>query len=335
MRFLRSAAGTVFLWLLGTVLLAATALPWVYRGGKYLAAKTRNEDFPSLLEWLGKHAGSAELDRFFSRTLLVSALVLLPCMVFRLRRLKKSEIQFPATTKVVVTWKWRIAQLLTGLVLAAGILWLLGVVLENLGAYNTVTAHLKASTLLNKAILPAIGAPLVEEFLFRGLLLGVWLRIAKPITACLIVSLLFACLHFMSPPPWAHIGDPTSSTAGFHLLGAIVENFTNPRFIVTELATLFTIGLILAYTRIRTGALWFPIGLHAGWILAFAVFKLLHGNADSPLRPLWIGPDLRSGLAPLLALALTAVACKFALKYVTPRQAPGPSATKVEPQATL
>ena len=84
---------------------------------------------------------------------------------------------------------------------------------------------------------------------------------------------------------------------------------------MTEFATLFAVGMILAWARLRTGALWFSIGLHAGWVLAFKTFNLLYvAVVPHPLRPWGIGESLKSGLLPLLTLALTALVCQFALR---------------------
>jgi membrane protease YdiL (CAAX protease family) len=119
----------------------------------------------------------------------------------------------------------------------------------------------------------------------------------------------------MQPPPGTEIANPAAATAGFQLLGLILKNFSNPQFIAAEFLVLFSIGLILGATRLRTGALWFPIGLHAGWIFAFKGFNLLHKSVDAnPLHPLWIGDSLKSGLLPLLTLLVTAVLCHFLLR---------------------
>ena len=59
------------------------------------------------------------------------------------------------------------------------------------------------------------------------------------------------------------------------LLGKILLHFTEPMFFITDFATLLAIGLILAWAVLRTGALWFSIGLHAGWIMSFKAFNIL------------------------------------------------------------
>jgi membrane protease YdiL (CAAX protease family) len=78
---------------------------------------------------------------------------------------------------------------------------------------------------------------------------------------------------------------------------------------------LFVVGWILAWARLRTGALWFSIGLHAGWVFAFKGFNMLYQAVEPhPLRPWGIGESLKSGMLPLLMLALTALVCRYALK---------------------
>ena len=76
--------------------------------------------------------------------------------------------------------------------------------------------------------------------------------------------------------------------------------------------------MILARARLRTGALWFSIGLHAGWIAAFKGFNMLHRAVPvHELRPWGVGDSLRSGLLPMLALGVTAVVCHFVLQAIS------------------
>jgi len=211
-------------------------------------------------------------------------------------------------------WKTRILHLVSAIILAAGLLWLLGLTLQAVGAFAADPEPPSFSKVISKSLTPALFGAVIEEWLFRGLLLGVWLRIAKPGKAVLGVSLIFAFVHFLQPPAGLEIRGPTAPLAGFELLGLVLGNFLRPQFIAAEFAVLFTVGLILGATRLRTGSLWFPIGLHAGWIFAFKSFNMLHDNAPFALRPLWIGESLRSGLLPLATLLVTAVICHFTLR---------------------
>lgn len=314
MRFLKTEAGTIILWITGVIALAAGLFPWIYAGGKNLAARAVAEDLPAVFESIGRSAGKAGIDTYFSRSLYAAVLLLLPVLILRLRAMRRADPASAPEKTPPLPWKTRITHLLTAIVIAGGLLWLLGTTLELAGAFRPDNDAPAISKVLKKSLMPAIFAAIIEEWLFRGLLLGIWLRIAKPATALLSVSFIFAFVHFLQPPEGSVLADPAAPFAGFQLLGLILGHFGDPLFIAAEFIVLFTIGLILGATRLRTGSLWFPIGLHAGWIAAFKGFNLLHDEVQSPLRPLWIGETLRSGLLPLLTLILTAVLCHFLLK---------------------
>jgi len=322
-RFLQSEIGAAVLWVLGALLMAAVLAPWVYQGGKSLAAQGEAGALPGLLEGLAASCGRAEIDRFFDRCLLFSALVLLPLLLKRIRLLR-ADAGLPTHQLARFSWPSVAAQIAIGCVIAGGILWSTGFLLDAAGAYAPKLHPPALGKLLPKIIIPAVAAPLVEEWVFRGILLGLWLRFSKPASACVGTSLVFAFLHFLKPPDGAVIADPTHVLAGFELLGKILLHFTNPLFFVTDFATLFVVGLILAWARVRTGALWFSIGLHAGWVAAFKGFNLLYQGVDGHyLRPWGVGESLRSGVLPLLALVLTAIICHFALKRFSKSECSG------------
>jgi membrane protease YdiL (CAAX protease family) len=314
-RFFQSEAGAAVMWVLSALVLAAFITPWIYEAGKDLAAAAAEAgNVSAFVEWLGAAAGRAKFGRFFSRALVFSALVLLPVLFWRIRTIRASTgaVGMPLER---VSWSVALAQVGVGFLIAAGFLWGLGMIIEGLGAYVVKANPPATGSFLKRTMIPAVIVPLLEEWLFRGLILGLWLRFTKPMVACLGTSLFFAFIHFLNPPEGSVIADPTAAFAGFELLGKILLHFGNPQFFVTDFATLFGIGMILAWARLRTGALWFSIGLHAGWIAAFKGFNLLHQTvAGHPLRPWGVGADLRSGVLPLVTLALTAGFCHFVLK---------------------
>ena len=313
-RFFQSEVGAALLWVLCSLLLAELLTPWLYQGGKWLAATAELRELPTLVESLAGSCGRAEIGRFFDRALLFSALVLLPVLLRRIKRMRCGPLP---TAAELTHYPWRSVawQLLAGCVIAGGLLWAMGAILDAAGAYHPKGKPLEAGKLLSKVVIPAVAAPLIEEWLFRGLLLGLWLRFAKPAAACIGTSLVFAFLHFLNPPEGAVIADPAHALAGFELLGKILLHFSNPLFFVTDFATLFVVGLILAWARVRTGALWFSIGLHAGWVAALKGYNLLYRAVDGHfLSPWGVGESLRAGLLPLLTLGVTAIVCHFVLK---------------------
>ncbi len=316
-RFLTSEIGAAVLWVAISLLLAAVLAPWLYQGGKWLASVADKQGLPGLIEWFAASCGRAKIDRFYDRSLLLSALLLLPVLYRRVKHLRRhASNPGPAGTGVSGTMP-AVFQVAIGCMLAGGLLWALCLFVEWTGAITDKPSSPGAGKFISKVLLPAVGASVVEEWLFRGVLLGLWLRFTRPAAACLGSALIFAFLHFLTPPPGTVIADPTHPFAGFELLGGVLLNYMDPRFFIADFVSLAVVGLILAWARLRTGALWFSIGLHAGWIISFKTCGLLFRKVDDhPLRPWGLGEDLRSGLLPLLTLIITAGVCHFVMKWM-------------------
>jgi len=107
------------------------------------------------------------------------------------------------------------------------------------GVYSPGTLQLHGAEILKNALLWAVAviiAAIYEEFLYRGYLqftltsgIGFW-------PAALATSALMGAVHALNP--------------GWTVLG---------------LVTVFGFGLIACFLLRRTGDLWMPLGLHAGW----------------------------------------------------------------------
>jgi membrane protease YdiL (CAAX protease family) len=314
-RFLQSGIGAAVLWVIASLGMAAAISPWLYQAGKSLAAQAAAHELAAIWEWLGASCGRAKFGRFFDRSLLLSALVLLPLLLRRIRILHRADA-VPLEARAHHCWRTAVVQALAGCLIAGGLLWGMGMLLELAGAYVPKAVAHAPGKLWSKILMPALAAAVVEEWLFRGVLLGLWLRFTRPLAAAFGTSLWFAILHFLKPPSGTVIADPAHPLAGFDLLGKILLHFADPRFFVTDFATLTLVGMILALARLRTGALWFSIGLHAGWIAAFKAFNMWYKSVPGhPLQPWGVGESLRSGLLPLATLAVTALVCHFALRY--------------------
>ena len=108
--------------------------------------------------------------------------------------------------------------------------------------------HRDAATVALFVVGAVILAPLVEELLFRGVLLRALLRKFDPPVAVLVSALVFALVHY--------IGDP-------HTL--------------PFLPALAGLGAVLAVTAVRTGDLSASIFIHAGFNLTTTVLFLASG----------------------------------------------------------
>lgn len=354
MRIVRSDASKLILYLVSCFLLAALMTPWLYNAGTLLGEMTKEKSFGRLIDYVGEHARNAELPKFFKRCLLLASLLLLPPLIFALRLRNNpaplsespwaaylpSHIVVPSGGQPLQNSRWGPLQLLTGFLLAAGLLCGTGWLLVSMGWFS-LKDPVPWSIALQKAVGPSISASLLEEILFRGVFLGICLRTFRPATAIILVSLLFSALHFLQPPnniavftqgepipEGAIYIDPQDSSSGFLLLQAILMRFQNFELVLFEFISLTAIGLILAYARYATASLWLPIGLHSGWIFSYVSFQKISiplPQADDSLRFL-VGSDLKEGLIPLGTLALTALLVILFVRIFPPRViAPAPT----------
>lgn len=348
-RLFHSDATKIVAYLISCFLLTALMAPWVYNAGMFLAEFTEAGTENSAMDWLGTKAREAEFPRFFKRTLMASAVLLLIPLLFSLRlsnrppSLKDSPWSLYLPAHAIATpggqalrnprFGW--LQLITGFLLAAGLLFAMGLVLLSLGWFHW-EANIDWVKDIKKSIPAAISASLIEEFLIRGALLGVFLRTFRPFWAITTLAILFAAVHFLQPTDnlaiFEHNGpipdgmvliDPESSLAGFELLRLIGLRFLEPLPLLYEFTTLTVIGLILGYARYATSSLWLPIGLHAGWIFSFKLFNRVtdRGDLDSKLD-LFVGRDLKEGLIPLATLAITAILVALYTRLLRPPPQP-------------
>lgn len=334
-RALTSDVTKLVLYLVGCFLLAALITPWLYNAGQVLGDISRDGTGIGLVDYVGKHARKADFPVFFKRSLLIAALLLVIPLLFALRLRNRPaplhdspwSVYLPSRAVARIEGqplrcpKSGPLQLLLGILLAGGLLFGMGGLLLSLGWF-TLEEPVNWAKAWKKSLGPAISASLLEEIIFRGVLLGICLRTFRPSVAIVVLSLIFAGLHFLQPPDdvavfvrdapvptGARYIDPESSTAGFQLLGAIALRFQSFDLVLFEFTSLLVVGLILGYARHATASLWLPIGLHSGWIFAYTFFGRIadrREDLDANLHYL-IGSDLKEGFLPLVTLGLTGV----------------------------
>jgi membrane protease YdiL (CAAX protease family) len=152
---------------------------------------------------------------------------------------------------------------------------------------------------------------LIEEAFFRGIVLGVLLRTGRKYMPILVVSAVFAAIHFFKAP------ERTSAVVTWSSgLNSIVHAFGrigDPITLTFAFATLFLIGCILADARVLTRSLWLSVGLHAGWIFGSGTFGLLARRQTFALP--WLGKNLLVGIIPLGVATFTWIIMRTWLKY--------------------
>ncbi|WP_395750608.1 type II CAAX prenyl endopeptidase Rce1 family protein [Prosthecobacter sp.] len=279
--------------MLGGALLSAPLFHLGKAAHGWLSASSWHE--AGMVKWLLSEIERAQFTRYFNRAVLVCALLFIwPFM--RWVRLERSLL--PAWQPLGTGLReWA-----TGFFLASGLLLVLGFIFLQLGAYQLRpdARWLK----LGEPITAALGAGIVEEFFFRGLLLGLLLRTMAESKALVSLTFVFALVHFLKPPEGWQISDADVTwSSGFLVLKQIAAGFGDVHFLLAEFATLFAVGWVLAKMRMQTGALWAGIGLHGGWVFGLKYFSALTLYTGSWLP--WIGANLKVGLAPLFTVLLT------------------------------
>jgi membrane protease YdiL (CAAX protease family) len=333
-----SSQGDVFkvlLYVAGTLVLGAAIAPWIYNIGMGLAEVTAEKETNGFVEWIGRAAERSKdnFGRFFDRAVLLSALVLLfPLLAWlKLGRGGERYRDTPWSLRLpdsVVSGRGQPlrrnphggAEMIFGFVLAGGILMISGWILVKAGFFlwrdaaestqgvaNPIVSEIDWGGALRKGLITALVVSILEEVLFRGVLLGIFLRAMRPAMAIVTLSFLFAFVHFLEPPAGAAVADPEAGNAGFELLGQILSRFADPLSMVGSFSILVAVGVVLGVARYRTASLWLPIGLHAGWVLALTVFKAATWPVfELPDAARWfVGMTLLEGVLPLVMVILT------------------------------
>lgn len=133
------------------------------------------------------------------------------------------------------------------------------------------TTALIASAALKGAFAGLLIA-LIEETFMRGAMYSVIERESGVRYALLLPAILYAAVHFMDGKLRIPAAD-MDFIGGLRMAAHILERFVDPLEILDSFLALFALGLLLALTRLRTGAIAGAIGLHAGGVCVIAILR--------------------------------------------------------------
>ena len=308
--FFKNELTRLFLFVVLCLILAAIFTPYVYAWGKEFSSGDTGD---GIMGSIKKSMARADLARYFNRALMGVAIILLYPFIRTLKSdNNRVDIKSPLSTRINPRFQgWK--DMFMGFIYAMGYMCIFIMVVYKLG-WVKLDADASIGKTLTKAIAPAVGASLVEEWLFRGVLFALLLRSLSTRATIIGLSFFFALVHFLEPYEGSpDIVDGGASDAGFQLLAQIGERFLHPEDFIGIFLTLFVVGVVLAYARAKTGYLWMSIGLHAGWVFTLRMFNGLTDNTGIA-NPVLYGENIREGLFPLLIVCLTGVAVWFYLR---------------------
>jgi len=273
------------------VIVGALVAPLLFWSAQSLAA---HGVFPFLAKY--------DFETFFHRaTLIAAALLLWPF-------LRISHVRSMADLGLAPNSRWG-RDLCVGAVLAAIPLLCCGALLIAFHVYSL--RHIFAWSRFGKVFAASITVPFIEEAFFRGIVLGVLLRTGRKYMPILVVSALFAAVHFLKAPE--RTSAVVTWSSGLNSIAHAFGRFGDPMMLVSAFATLFLIGCVLADARVLTRSLWLSIGLHAGWILGSGTFSLLARRQALALP--WLGKNLLVGIIPLGVATFTWIIMRTWLKH--------------------
>jgi membrane protease YdiL (CAAX protease family) len=258
-------------------------------------------------------AGIAEFPfhRYFSRTAQICMLVCLVPLAFKLRIFRWENLGLQTNRQ----WSLDLGTAFLAALLPAVVLTVFYISQDIFRPRKDLPF-----TPLLRIVMTAGVVATLEEFLFRGVFLGLAIRSMGALKGSILVSLVFAFVHFLKPGKAAV--DEVTWASGFGQVAAIFSNLPPPAILGFGFLSLLAAGLLLAWVTLRTRSLWAAIGLHAGWILGqqglnwFAKFRAKPPEEFLP----WVGPNVVSGVVPtgilpLLALVITGILIGLYFKY--------------------
>ena len=208
--------------------------------------------------------------RLFDRVALVVAVVGLWPLLRGLGSRSWRDLGFPCTRR---WWQHTLAGLGFGIAsfLASGVL------LIALGARRLDTDLSAADVMLQllKFIGIGIAVALVEETLFRGGLQNALQRAFGTAAALIVASSVYSAVHFLKPKGAAVSPEAVTWLSGVDYLGRVLRHSMDAPGVAVGFVTLFLVGLTLGWAFAKTRALYFSMGLHAGWVMTLKTFALL------------------------------------------------------------
>lgn len=289
-------SGCFLVYATGIILIAAIVSPWVY----WTVQASAKTVFPAILEKL-------EFHRVYNRVILVVAVAgiwpMWRCLaVVSIRQV--GWVRHPA-------W-WR--HLATGFVVGIGsfssvVIWALAT------GDDVITVNWSSAAMLmavGKYMVVGCVVAVIEETYFRGgIQRTLQLAGGNVVLALILTSALYSGVHFMKMD-WSK---PVTWRSGFEYTAAVVsrpfqgqtvdvpEQTERPRLrarnkqpkndarqnhVAIGFFTLFLAGCVMGVAFLRTGMLYLPVGLHAGWVLTNELCRWsTKGQGFAQIRDRW------------------------------------------------
>ncbi|MEO5713336.1 MAG: CPBP family intramembrane glutamic endopeptidase [Luteolibacter sp.] len=325
----------VWLYAAASVVLGAWMTPLIYNMGKALAEVASVKFTNGPVDWLAGVCRTTSFPGFFTGSLIFAAVLLFLPFVECLRggRAREGSAKRPWRIRLPEGARQResgqrllkgyspLRLVLNGFMVVTGLFLLIGGVLIVAGVFEWRSPEGGFLKMAMRAALWAFGLAALQELLFRGIAMGIFLRAMGPAKALGMSAVFFALVLFLKPGAGLSVADPDGSGTGFEMLHKILAGFFQLRVMLGSFLPLLALGSVLAFARWRTASLWLPIGLNAGWIFVNTIMAAITVSTSAPDSMMWVisGAALRQGLVPVAGILIAGIL----IDYLT---APDPDA---------
>ncbi len=324
----------VWLYAATSAVLGAWMTPFIYNMGKALAEVASVKQTNGPVDWLAGVCRTTSFPEFFTASMIFAAMLLFLPFIEWLRggraregsgkqvwgiRLPEGARQRESGQRLLKGYSpLRLG--LNGFMVVTGLFLLIGGVLIVAGVFEWRSPEGGFLKMAMRAALWAFGLAALQELLFRGIAMGIFLRVMGPAKALGMSAVFFALVLFLKPGAGLSVADADGSGTGFELLGKVLAGFTQLRTVLGSFLPLLALGSVLAFARWRTASLWLPIGLNAGWIFVNTIMGAITISTSPPGSMMWVisGAALRQGLVPVAGILIAGIL----IDYLTAPDAP-------------
>jgi len=136
--------------------------------------------------------------------------------------------------------------------------------------------------------LSGVSVALIEETICRGILFRVFTRSWRAWPAAIIISVLFAAVHFISPSDAAFQGSSFISTI-LNVSFATLKSVVPPSDALIRFLNLALLGIVLCAFVMRTKTIWMSVGAHAAWVFIIKLHSYFTDLNPAAMFSIWLG----------------------------------------------
>lgn len=307
----------VWIWALGSLVLALWLTPIAYNGGKALSELSQSKDFNGVVNKAAAWSGAAVMEDFFKICWVGSAIVLLLLLVewLDLKKVRGSKrpwlMRMPHGAaspdqpgQEVVKNRWGALQGGTGFLASLGCSLLIGIAMVKAGSFEWEGSRIGWLDGLWIGIGWTFAIAICVEVFFRQIVLGIFLRAANPFFSIALAAAMFASVPFVLSGFVGTEGIDGEALSSLGLSGIVLLGGDLMSRIVVVFLPWVAFGCVLGWARWRTASVWLPTGLLMGWLLADRLFSKVTQPVVIPdkVASYFAADSIHYGIIPLLGV---------------------------------